>query len=195
MNSKQSILAATLGTIALVAAFNVVSGGAATASPTQSGSPSASTESCWIDVSTQESLCVPAGEDLIAAVKDDAGVSISVPSGTTVGGIAVTPARNAAALLVPAAAATTTTVSAIYDDINYGGGTLLLTANAAGCSWYVTSLGAYGWNDRASSFKSFAGCKTGLWQNDGFSGTHVGYTTNLASFGSFNDQASSWATE
>ena len=79
-------------------------------------------------------------------------------------------------------------------DINYGGGTLVLTAPSSGCSWSVSNLDTYGWNDRASSFKSFAGCTTALWQDINFGGSHIGYSTNVSAFGSFNDQASSWRT-
>jgi len=193
MNRKQSILSATVGTITLVTAFTLMGGGAASASPPRSTPPNPSTTSCWVDVSTQQSLCVAAGDDLIAAVQDEDGVTLVVPAGTSVGGLTVSAARSAAALLVPASTQTATVVSAIYDDINYGGGTLLLTG--ASCNSYVSNLATYGWNDRASSFKSFAGCDTALWQNINFGGTHVGYTTNDPSFGSFNDQASSWHTE
>jgi hypothetical protein len=148
-----------------------------------------------VDAQTQESLCVAAGQDLIAAVQREAGVTISIPAGNTVGGETITAGRAASALLVPASAQTATVVSAIYDDVNYGGGTLLMTATSSGCGWYIANLGSFGWNDRASSFKSFAGCVTELWQNINFTGTHVGYATNEASFPSFNDQASSWRTD
>ena len=185
---------ATLGTVTLVAALTVSGATAANASPPRASSEAPGTDSCWVDVSTQQSLCVPAGEDLLAAVQDEAGVTINLPVGSTVGGVTVTAGRVAATTFVAQSALTSTAVSAIYDDINYGGGTLVLTANAAGCNWYVANLGTYGWNDRASSFKSFSGCTTALWQNINFGGTHVGYTTNLSSFGSFNDQASSWHT-
>ncbi len=195
MNRKQSILAATLGTVALVAAMTVTGGAAANASPPDPTSTDPSTQSCWLDVSTQQSLCVPTGEDLIAAVQNEAGVTLVVPTGTSVSGETVTAGRNAAALFSSASTQTATVVSGIYDDINYGGGSFFLTTGGTGCNWTLTNLGTYGWNDRASSFKSFAGCKTALWQNINFGGTHIGYTTNLASFGSFNDQASSWHTQ
>ncbi|MDQ1548180.1 MAG: hypothetical protein QOH69_3084 [Actinomycetota bacterium] len=195
MNRKQSILAATLGTVALVAAMTVTGGAAANASPPDPTSTDPSTQSCWLDVSTQQSLCVPTGEDLIAAVQNEAGVTLVVPTGTSVSGETVTEGRNAAALFSSASTLSATVVSGIYDDINYGGGSFFLTTGGTGCNWTLTNLGTYGWNDRASSFKSFAGCKTALWQNINFGGTHIGYTTNLASFGSFNDQASSWHTQ
>jgi hypothetical protein len=195
MNRKQSILTTTLGTVTLVAAFAVTGGAAANASTPDPTSTDPASQSCWLDVSTQQSLCVPIGEDLIAAVQDEAGVTLVVPTGTTVGGVTVTAARKAAAAFAPASTQAATVVSGIYDDINYGGGSLFLTTPGSGCSWSLSNLGSYGWNDRASSFKSFAGCTTALYQNINFGGTHIGYSTNVASFGSFNDQASSWRTQ
>lgn len=195
MNRKQSILISALGTVTLVAAFTVTGAAAANASPPDPSSSDPKSQSCWLDVSTQQSLCVPTGEDLIAAVQNEAGVTLKIPTGTTVSGHVLTAGRNAAALLAPASTQVGTVVSAIYDDVNYGGGSLYLTTGGSGCNWTLTDLGTYGWNDRASSFKSFAGCRTALYQNINFGGTHVGFTTNLSSFGSFNDQASSWRTE
>ena len=195
MNRKQSILTATLGTVALVAAFAVTGASAASASPPDPSSTGPSSQSCWLDVSTQQSLCVSTGEDLVAAIQDEAGVTLVLPTGTTVSGHTMTAARNAAQLLVPASTQAATVVSGIFDDVNYGGGSLYLSAPGSGCNWTLTNLGTFGWNDRASSFKSFAGCHTALYQNINFGGTHIGYSTNLASFGSFNDQASSWRTQ
>jgi hypothetical protein len=195
MNRKQSIVAATLGTVTLVAAFSLAGGAAASAASPSTSSGGSSSASCWVDLATKQSLCVPAGEDLLAAVQDEDGITVQVPAGTTIGGTVVSAARAASELLVPASAQTETLVSALYDDVNYGGGSLFMTAPGAGCDWYISNLATYGWNDRASSFKSFAGCDTALWQNINFTGTHVGYTTDDPSFGSFNDQASSWHTE
>jgi hypothetical protein len=195
MNRKQSILIATLGTVALAAAFTVTGASAANATSPDPTTPDPSTQSCWLDVSTQQSLCVPTGDDLIAAVQDAAGITIVAPTGTNVGGLIATAGRKAATQFSPASAQSATLVSGIFDDVNYGGGSLFLTAPSSGCGWTLTNLGTYGWNDRASSFKSYSGCKTALYQNINFGGTHVGYSTSLASFGSFNDQASSWKTE
>ncbi len=178
----------------MVAAFTVTGASAAIASPPDPTTSNPDTQSCWVNASTQQSLCVPTGADLIAAVQDEAGITIKVPAGTDVAGVTVTTGRLQASLFSPASANVATIVSAIYDDVNYGGGTLYLTATSPGCTWTLANLGSYGWNDRASSFKSFTGCNTALYQNINFGGTHVGYAVNDPSFGSFNDQASSWRT-
>ena len=186
---------ATVGTVTLVAAFTVTGGAAANASSPNPSSSGPATQSCWLDVATQKSLCVPAGQDLIAAVRAADGITLSVPVGTTIGGVTQTAGRVAAEALSPASAQVDTVISGIFDDINYGGGSLYLSTPGSGCAWSFSNLGLDGWNDRASSFKSFNGCKTALYQNINFGGTHVGYATNEASFGSFNDEASSWKTE
>jgi hypothetical protein len=195
MNRKQSILVATLGTATMVAAFTLTGGAAANAAAPDPTSPDPSTQSCWVDVSTLQSLCVPTGDDLIAAVQDEDGVTLVAPTGTNIGGTTMTAGRQEASLLSVASTNVATIVSGIYDDVNYGGGSLFLTATSPGCAWTLPNLGSFGWNDRASSFKSFAGCRTALYQNINFGGTHVGYSTNVASLPSFNDQASSWRTE
>ncbi len=195
MRKTHSIIASALGTAALVATFTLAGAGAANAStpdPTDSDSP---LPSCWEDVTTGESLCVPAGQDLFAAVQQEAGVSISVPSTFSIEGVTASALRADASLSTASAASSGAAVSAIYDDINYGGGVFVMTAPSGGCSWGISSLVPYGWNDRASSFKSFSGCETAVYQNINFGGTKLGYATNKASFGSMNDAASSWATE
>ena len=199
MRIKSTGFGAALGTIALVATFTFTGASAANAAPKASTDSPQSAASCWADISSGQSICVGAGEDLIATVEAEAGVDISVPAGMPIGGITTSSARTAASLLkvnaVASTAATQRVVSAVYDDINYGGGTFVMTATGAGCDWGITNIATYGWNDRVSSFKSYAGCTTALFKNINFGGTKVGYATNKASLGTMNDAASSWATE
>jgi hypothetical protein len=195
MRIHRSFPAAAIAVAALVATLTLAGGAAANASPPDQTTSATSSSSCWIDLTLGESLCVPAGGDLVGAVLAQDDVSIQVPDGLIVGGAAVSTARVNSLLVGVPAPAVTQVVSAIYDDINYGGGTLLLSATSAGCDWGIANLGGYGWNDRASSFKSFNGCTTALYQNINYAGTRVGFTTNKASFGTQNDQGSSWATE
>jgi hypothetical protein len=195
MRKKQSIIAATLGTVALIATFTLAGAGTATASTTDPTTGAGALPSCWADATTGESLCVPAGQDLIAAVQAEAGVSITVPSTLSIGGVTGSALSADASLSVTPAVSDGDVVSGIYDDINYGGSVFLLTASGSGCDWGVSSLVPYGWNDRASSFKSFNGCKTAVFQNIDYGGTKLGYSTDKSSFGSMNDAASSWATD
>jgi hypothetical protein len=195
MRIHRSFPAASIAVAALVATFTLAGGAAANASPPDQTTSATSQQSCWIDLTLGESLCVPDGGDLVGAVLAQDNVAIQVPTGLVVDGATVSTAKVNALSVGVAAPAVTQVVSAIYDDINYGGGTLLLSATSAGCNWGIANLGGYGWNDRASSFKSFNGCTTALYQNINYGGTKVGFTTSKSSFGSQNDQGSSWATQ
>ncbi len=195
MKRNHSIVAASLGSAALVAVFTLSGGGAAYASPPSPDATSAPLQSCWVDTSTQQSLCVPTGEDLIAAVREQDGITIDVPAGTEVSDVKITSAHILAATTLSVTAATAVEpVSIIYDDINYGGGSFILSSGS-GCGAGLSSLVPYGWNDRASSFKSYNGCLTALYVNINYGGSHVGYSSSKASFGSLNDSGSSWRTE
>ena len=151
MKRNQSIVAASLGSVALVAVFTLSGGGAAYASPPSPDGTAAPLQSCWIDASTQQSLCVPTGEDLIAAVQEEDGITIDVPAGTNVSDVKITDAHILAATTFSVTASVSVEpVSIIYDDINYGGGSFIMSSGA-GCTAGLPSLVPYGWNDRASS--------------------------------------------
>ncbi|MDQ1543305.1 MAG: hypothetical protein QOK08_943, partial [Actinomycetota bacterium] len=125
--------------------------------------------------------------------ESETGYTIDIPAGTPVGGVKVNTAQASASLLSTNTTTTVKVLSALYDDINYGGGTYVMTGAACGGS--ISYTGNVGWNDRASSFKSFNGCSTAIYQNINFGGTRFGYYSYATSFGSMNDQASSWRTE
>ncbi|HEY4267994.1 MAG TPA: peptidase inhibitor family I36 protein [Galbitalea sp.] len=199
MRTIQSAIAATVGASAIALTLTLAGASCASATtpnPTAAATPAATAEaSCWLDITTGQSLCVPDGVSLVATVEATTGIVITVPAGTVVGGVAVSKGLASASLLTTASAQTSHVVSALYDDINYGGGTYLMTASAAGCNWGIASLVGAGWNDRASSFKSYSGCTTAIYQNTNYGGTRLGFATNKASFGSMNDAASSWKTQ
>src|ERR1700742_4069275 len=97
MKRNQSIVAATLASTALVATFTLSGAGAANATTPDPDSTASPVQSCWVDATTQQSLCVPTGQDLIAAVQDQDGVTIEVPVGTGVSGLTVDRAHSLAA--------------------------------------------------------------------------------------------------
>lgn len=195
MSVSKRALFSTIATLSLAVSFTAVGGVAANASEAKTVQGVSSSDSCWADLATGQSLCVAEGVDLAAAVASTTGINITAPAGTTIGGSKLSSASAKVALLSTSAASTATIVSAVYDDINYGGGTFVMSAPSGGCGWAVSSLAAYGWNDRVSSFKSFAGCTTALWKNINYGGTKIGYSTSKASLGTMNDAASSWATD
>jgi hypothetical protein len=195
MRTIQSGIAAALGTAAIVATLTLAGGSVANAASTTSTSNDQSKASCWMDITTGQSLCVPNGVDLISTVEADTGLTIVIPSGLVVGNIKMAKGVSSASLLSTNTTATSKVVSALYNDINYGGSTYLMTADGAGCDWGISNLGNFGWNDRASSFKSYSGCLTAVYKDINFGGTQLGFSANKATFGSMNDAASSWATE
>ncbi|QYF74994.1 hypothetical protein [Cryobacterium sp. PAMC25264] len=148
---------------------------------------------CWADLGTGARLCVDRGVDLVAAVARERGVLLTVPDGAIPGSLPAS-ARSAStgAATAGTAALASTVISVIYDNSGYGGGSYSLSISS-GCGWGVASLGAIGWNDRASSYRSFNGCTTALYSNENYAGSSTGYTTNASGLGGLNDQASSWS--
>lgn len=148
---------------------------------------------CWADLGTGASLCVDRGVDLVAAVARERGVLLTVPDGAIPGSLPAS-ARSAStgAATAGTAAVASTVISVIYDNSGYGGGSYALSISS-GCGWGVASLGSIGWNDRASSYRSFNGCTTALFANENYAGSSTGYTTNASGLGGLNDQASSWS--
>ena len=147
--------------------------------------------SCWADAVTMETLCVEPGEDLVAAVLREKGVQISAPVGTVIGGKTVQESNARSQVGILSAA-----LSIIYDDINYGGGSFVMTGNNPGCtdgsSYGFVSLSAIGWRGRVSSFKSFTGCRTAVFDLEYYGGASYGYTTQASQLGAMNDKADSW---
>jgi hypothetical protein len=141
--------------------------------------------SCSLDLGTGALTCVPAGENLDAAVLREQGLRVIAPAG----------ARGAAeAALLPASGATTFIQSQLYDDASYGGA-FFQTTNANACNGSTTysfsNLAIKGWSGRVSSFRSYSNCTTKVWQGTTENGASYGYNVNAASLGAMNDQANS----
>ncbi|WP_223692533.1 hypothetical protein [Leifsonia poae] len=190
MRARGYRLGALVGGLGLIATMSTMGVGAANATPAPSAPPA--DKSCWIAIDTGDSLCVPAGDDLVAAVAEQKGVRLVIPDGTVLGGVAVNSARSD---LAPAAALASVALSAIYDDVNYGGSSYVMSVSGGNCSvsaYGLTDLNGIGWYGRVSSYKSFGTCKTALFKNTNYGGTSTGYAVNAASLGSMNDQAKSW---
>ncbi len=139
-------------------------------------------QACWMELDTGLSLCTQHEEDLGTAVLRSYGLVI-VTSDTQVAG-------------VDATLATTTAIGAIYDNTNYGAPSYLVTVSgssgcAGGSSYGYTDLSTIGWNNRISSFRSYAGCKTAIFDGTNYGGSSYGYVTNAPSVGSMDNRASS----
>jgi hypothetical protein len=174
-------------TLALAVAY------AGAASPASAASLPNADYSCWADLGTGASLCVDRGVDLVAAVARERGVLLKAPDGAIPGSLPES-ARQASAGAGTGGTAlvASTVISVIYDNSGYGGGSYALSISS-GCGWGFTSLGSLGWNDRASSYRSYNGCTTALFANENYTGSSTGYATNASGLGGMNDQASSWS--
>lgn len=157
-----------------------------TANAATAGESAAPGQSCSYDLGTGTLVCVDAGEDLNEAVLERAHLRVVAPAD----------ARGVTSLAAFATAGVQTTYvqSQLYDDANYGGSFFQIT-NSSACNgsttWNFGPLGNVGWSGRVSSYKSFSGCSTKLWQGTNYSGASYGYAVNAASLGSMNDQANS----
>lgn len=185
-------IAAAIAALASVAGLTLAGGGPAIAAPPDRDAAN----SCWVDGITQESLCVAAGVDLVAEVLRQQGVRISAPEGTAIGGKPYRAAEyDAADARSGVVAQAAYVVSIVYDNINYGGGSTVITGVSTGCSSYsygYPSLGAIGWSGRVSSFRSFLNCRTAVFDYENYGGAAYGYVANASQLGSMNDRADSW---
>ncbi|WP_290472792.1 hypothetical protein [Leifsonia sp. 71-9] len=121
-------LASALGVAALSIGF--VSVGSA-ANATTADAAAAPVQSCSYDLGTKSLVCVDAGQDLNAAVLEQAHLQVVAPSGAR--------GATAATALAPAGVQATFVQSQLYDDANYGGSFFQIT-NSAACNgsttWY-----------------------------------------------------------
>lgn len=171
-----------------VALTALLVGMSAAAGPASAAEPAA--QSCSYDLGTRTLVCVDPGEDLNRAVLEQTHLLVVTPPAQPDAVAGAAPADR----LLPAGVRATFVQSQLYDDAGYGGSFFQIT-NSSACNgsttWYFGPLGSVGWSGRVSSFKSFSGCSTKLWQGTGYTGASYGYAVNASSLGSMNDQANS----
>ena len=171
----------------VIAVAALVVGMLATAGPASAAPPA---QSCSYDLGTRTLVCVDHGEDLNRAVLEQTHLLVITPPSLPDGGTTTT----SAAQTVPLGVQATFVQSQLFDDAGYGGSFFQIT-NSSACNgvttWYFGPLGNVGWSGRVSSFKSFSGCSTKLWQGTAYTGASYGYAVNASSLGSMNDQANS----
>lgn len=183
-----------LGSIILAVPLALGSAGAVSAEPTV---PDAS-YACWVSGDTGKSVCVDKGEDLLLAVAKEAGTRLTVPASTVIGGLSASSSERKIAadgIVTPFAEVV---ISILYDNTNYGDGSFVMSVNNANCtttSYGFAQLSPYGWDNRAASFRSYAGCITAVFENINYGGAQIGYTTNVSNLGVMNDQGSSWRVQ
>lgn len=174
------------------AAIAITIGLVAVAAPAQAASladdPKAD-KACWSAYKSDEVLCFDTFEEMLAGVEKKTGSPI-IFEGADKGRAA----DGEASLLAGTYALVT-----LYADQNFAGGSYTMTdSNSATCSAYSYTINSMpsGWNDRVSSFQSWATCKTRLSENTNQGGIQygpIGSTTYVGSV--MNDRASSvWIT-
>lgn len=182
-----------LGTTAVAA---LVLGSVLLAAPAANAKGPDRTQSCWQELDTGRSLCVAASVDLADAVYDAYGIAISTPDGAVGSSVEPLSTRDARAGVVALAS---TVIGIFYENASYGGASYVASVSQNGCYGYshgYTNLGAIGWDNRISSFRSYSNCRTAIFSNTNYGGSSYGYYTNSTYVGSaMNDQASSirWA--
>lgn len=150
-------------------------------------------ESCWYDESLDEGVCVPTGEDLVAAVAKEANVRLEITDGSIVSARTVNIEESLEGVV---AARASYALSTIYDGANYGGSSYTMAVGSSkmctDAAYGHSTLAEIGWNDMPSSYKSYGTCKTKLWENTNYKGSSHGYYVNASSLGTMNNKASSW---
>jgi hypothetical protein len=163
-----------------------------TAAPTTAAS--GPTDHCVLRAASTGKLAAPVCFDSFRAAiafATDGRVADAPESASTA---AVDPAF--AARLDGAVTAGSAVLGLEYVNVNYGGGSLTLSAaygcdNSSDVDWQFGSLPS-GWNDRISSFRSFSNCIQRLYRDVNFGVAITPATASMSWVGSAaNDQASS----
>ncbi len=191
---RQRFFAGSLAGLAMAVPLAIVPVTAASAVPITNEA----SHSCWIGGDTGKSVCVEEGEYLLLAVAEQAGTKLIVPADTVIGGIAVSSSERSIAAQGVNTPFAQIVISILYEDVDYDGDSFVMSYNNADCvttAYGYTQLGPLGWNDRASSFKSFAGCITAVFEHINYGGAMVGYQSSASSLGVMNDAASSWRVQ
>jgi hypothetical protein len=90
-----------------------------------------------------------------------------------------------------------TVISIEYENTGHGGSHLIYTGSSGNCSTstgnvdYQVSSMPSGWNNRLSSFLSFANCWVQHWESTGHNGASVGPTGSRTSLGLLDNHTSS----
>jgi len=80
-----------------------------------------------------------------------------------------------------------------YDGGGYSGGTFVITnASSTACSGPAITGNLPSFNDKVSSFHSYFGCTTRIYENNGGGGSGYGWFVDAASVGALDNLASSY---
>lgn len=154
---------------------------------------------CWTDISTNQSMCVPVGTGIYAAALKKFGVDTVQPnSAGQMKSLATGRTLGSSVIVSPQI---TQPILKLYIDANYatGGGVWTFTSATTNCQILIDDYGSESpgtgyYNNRVSSFHTYLGCRTWLFDNAFFGGDEWGPEQNAATLGTFNDRANSSQT-
>jgi hypothetical protein len=168
-------------TRALAAFFAVTTGAlvliAAPAQAAPGGNPD---QSCWLDSDT----------GVVRCFTDEAALQDAVAAT----GHVLVEEGSALSDRQPAGVLTTYVIARFYDGGGYTSSTFVITSSSSTvCASGSVSGDLPAFNDRVSSFHSYFGCSTKIFQNTGGGGSSFGYAVDAASVGALDNQASSYS--
>lgn len=145
-------------------------------------------EQCFVPYETQQIHCIPAGEDINAAISAETGYP-------------VLSADDAASRPADADGTNGTTATVIigyiWENEYYGGTYLYFTANSAstlpcwGYTYGFPYLGNFGWHDRADSMQGESSCRMNLYSDPNYGGVQTGFVSSAATLGLLHDNGDS----
>lgn len=142
-----------------------------------------SSDNCGVIIETAEVICVPAGDDLHAAVMAATGKTVVI----------ATPKRMPQAVGV--SPASVFLLGKLFDDANFGGGSLEMYGYDSGCtsntSFGFADIGS-AWYGRVSSFLGYSNCQVKIFENTNFGGASYGFYGSSSYVGdAMNDRTKS----
>jgi hypothetical protein len=163
--------------LVLVTAVLALGGAAA---PASADDGSTKTAACWVDADRGVTQCFSSPAAMQDAVRAQTG-------GTFV--------RQTSALARPAGVLAVYVIADLYTNASYGGTVTSITSSSSTiCTTGTGKLGNLSGvsNNSTSSFRSYLGCVTRLYDGAGQGGSSYGPAVSAASLGAFNDLASSY---
>lgn len=139
-------------------------------------------ENCGVFVDTGETICVPQGEDLHAAVLEQTGQVV----------VDAAASETMSARSLEAGTAATYLLARLYDGTSYSGSYWDLYGSSSCVSGQWMGNANISFQDRASSMRGYSNCKVKLYEHTNYSGASYGYYSYSSSISStMNNKASS----
>ena len=165
-------------TRAIAALFAVTTGALVLiGAPAQAASGGSPGQSCWLDSGTGVVRCFTNDAELKSAVA--AAGQVLVEEGS--------------AARLPAGLRAVFVIARFYDGAGYTSGTFVVTnPSSTVCSSSSVSGDLPAFNDKVSSYHSYFGCTTKIFQNNGGGGASFGWVVDAPGVGGLDNLASSY---